>query len=252
MLGHVQFGDGPRKVMVLGGAFGWAEDWTGFQAVLDPERATWVFADYRGYGRSRGLDGEFNFDETATDVLALADSLGWERFSLVGHSMGGVAIQRVLLAAAPGRIERMAAITAVPACSSQMDEQRLAMFGKAATDLAQRQFILDFSTGKRLPFTWLHRLARDSAEQTLPQAFAGYLRDWGTVDFSDRVQGNPTPVKVFIGANDPTLTRELMERSWLAWYPNAELEVLDGSGHYPMHETPLALAAALDNYLQQP
>lgn len=252
MLGHVQFGDGPRKVMVLGGAFGWAEDWTGFQAGLDPERATWVFADYRGYGRSRGLDGAFNFDEAAADVLALADSLGWGRFALVGHSMGGVAIQRVLLAAKPGRIERMAAITAVPACGSRMDEQRLAMFAKAGADLAQRQFILDFSTGKRLPFVWLRRLARDSAAQSLPQAFEGYLREWGTVDFSERVRGNPTPVKVFIGANDPTLTRELMERSWLAWYPNAELEVLEGCGHYPMHESPLALAAALDNYLQSP
>jgi 2-keto-4-pentenoate hydratase/2-oxohepta-3-ene-1,7-dioic acid hydratase in catechol pathway len=154
MLGHVRFGQGPNKVMVLGGAFGWTEDWTVFQAGLDPERATWVFADYRGYGLSRGLDGAFNFDEAAADVLALADSLGWGRFSLVGHSMGGVAIQRVLLAA-PGRIERMAAITAVPACSSRMDAQRLAMFSKAATDVVQRQFILDFSTGKRLPFTWL-------------------------------------------------------------------------------------------------
>jgi pimeloyl-ACP methyl ester carboxylesterase len=252
MLGHLQFGQGSRKVMVLGGAFGWADDWAGFLAGLDPERATWVFADYRGYGRSRGLDGEFNFDEAAADVLALADSLGWGRFALVGHSMGGVAIQRVLLAARPGRIERMAAIAAVPACSSRMDEQRLAMFGKAATDLAQRQFILDFSTGKRLPFAWLCQLARDSSAQSLPQAFESYLRDWGTVDFSDSVLGNQTPVKVFIGANDPTLTRELMERSWLAWYPNAELEVLEGCGHYPMHETPLALAAALDNYLQLP
>lgn len=251
MLGYMQFGRGPHKVMVLGGAFGWADDWAGFRAGLDPERATWVFADYRGYGRSRALDGEFNFDEAAADVLALADSLGWGRFSLVGHSMGGVAIQRVLLAAKPGRIERMAAVTAVPACSSRMGDQRLAMFGKAATDLAQRQFILDFSTGKRLPSAWLRRQALDSAAQSLARAFAGYLRDWGTVDFSDRVQGNPTPVKVLIGANDPTLTRELMERSWLAWYPNADLEVLEGCGHYPMHETPLALAAALDNYLQQ-
>ncbi|MFZ6645877.1 alpha/beta fold hydrolase [Undibacterium sp. TJN25] len=252
MLGYTKFGNGANKVMVLGGAFGWSDDWNGLQAGLDPEQSTWVFADYRGYGRSRALDGAFNFEEVAGDVLSLADRLGWDRFSLVGHSMGGVAIQRVLLAAAPGRIKRMVAITAVPACSSRMDEQRLAMFGKAATDLAQRQTILNFSTGNRLPATWLRQLAQESAAHSLPQAFTSYLRDWGTVDFSERVQGNPTPVKVLIGANDPTLTRELMERSWLAWYPNAVLEVLDACGHYPMHETPLALAAALDGYLQQP
>jgi esterase len=249
--GH-EYGHGARKVMVFGGAFGHAGDWQAFCEGLDPDAATWVFFDYRGYGRAKSVAGAYTFEEVAGDALELAAALGWGRFSLVGHSMGGVAIQRVLLAAAPGRIERMVAITAVPACSSRMDEQRLAMFDKAASDLGQRQFILDFSTGRRLPGVWLRRHARDSAACTAPQAFSGYLRDWGTVDFSERVRGNPVPVKVLVGANDPTLTRELMERTWLAWYPNASLDVLDGAGHYPMVETPLALAAAVGSYLQQP
>lgn len=249
-LGH-QFGHGLRKVMVFGGAFGHPADWHAFCAGLDPAAATWVFFDYRGYGRARDVAGDYHFEEAAADALELAAALGWGRFSLVGHSMGGVAIQRVLLAAPPGRIERMVAITAVPACGSRMDEQRLGMFDKAAHDLAQRQFILDFSTGKRLPATWLRRQAMESAASTLPLAFSGYLRDWGTVDFSERVMGNPVPVQVVVGAHDPSLTQELMERTWLSWYPNATLEVLGGSGHYPMHETPLALAAAVGNYLQQ-
>jgi esterase len=146
----------------------------------------------------------------------------------------------------------MVAVTAVPACSSRMDEQRLAMFDKAASDLAQRQFILDFSTARRLPAMWLRRQARDSATSTSAQAFSGYLREWGTVDFSERVRGNTVPVKVIVGACDPTITRELMTQTWLAWYPNASLEVIEGTGHYPMYETPLALAAAIGSYLQQP
>ena len=52
--------------------------------------------DYRGYGGMRDAPGSFTIDEIAADALALADHLGFARFSLVGHSMGGMAVQRVL------------------------------------------------------------------------------------------------------------------------------------------------------------
>jgi esterase len=41
-----------------------------------------------------------------------------------------------------------------------------------------------------------------------------------------------------------------MQQTWLAWYPNAELEILANAGHYPMHETPPAPAASIQNFLQ--
>lgn len=249
--GYLQLGYGPRKVLVMSGAFGHSEDWSAFAEGLDLEAATYVFFDYRGYGRSWRLDGAFTFEEAARDALRLVDHLGWQRFSLVGHSMGGVAIQRVLLAA-PERVERIVAIAAVPACSSRMDEQRLAGFGEAATNLSKREFILDFSTGRRLPKAWIARMARQSWSSAAPQAFLAYLRDWGTVDFSERVKGNTTPAKVLIGAHDPSLNAELMQSTWLAWYPNASMETLANAGHYPMHEVPLALAASVQEFLLQP
>ena len=33
----------------------------------------------------------------ASDVLTLADNLGWKRFHIVGHSMSGMLAQRVVL-----------------------------------------------------------------------------------------------------------------------------------------------------------
>ena len=71
------------------------------------------------------------------------------------------------------------------------------------------------------------------------------------MDFSASIKGNATPVKLLIGEHDPSLNAELMQNTWMAWYPNASLETLRNAGHYPMHETPLALAAAVQEFLQQ-
>ena len=47
--------------------------------------------------------------DSAEDVLLVAEQLGWERFSLMGHSLG--AIVSVLVAGSlPERIERLALI----------------------------------------------------------------------------------------------------------------------------------------------
>jgi pimeloyl-ACP methyl ester carboxylesterase len=246
--GYLQWGHGPRKVLVLSGWFGSSADWIGMQPALDPQAFTYVFFDYRGYGRSMHLDGEFNFAETTRDVLRLADLLRWQRFSLVGHSMGGMAMQRIQLAA-PERVERMVAVVGVPACGSRMPAERLAMFEQAVDDMALRQAILDASTGKRLPQSWLAWLALQSWNTSMPQAYRTYLGEWATDDFSELVKGNQTPVKVIVGANDPSMTAERMTATWLEWYPNAELEILSNTGHYPMHEVPVALAASIQNFL---
>ncbi|MBW9105414.1 alpha/beta fold hydrolase [Paraburkholderia phenoliruptrix] len=246
--GYVQVGAGPRKVLAMNGWFGSADDWHALVPMLDTDSFTYGFFDYRGYGRSRERDGAFTFEEAAHDVLALADYLGWERFSLIGHSMGGVAIQRVLLAA-PARIERMAGVCAVPACGSRMDDARLAGFRAAVDDVERRAAIISFSTGNRLVPRFSAHLARESQRLSRADAFASFLPQWAANDFSAQVEGNTTPVRLFVGEHDPTITAELMKRTWLAWYPNATLETLANAGHYPMHETPAALATSLENWL---
>ena len=76
------------------------------------------------YGQRRDVPGQFTMDETAADALAAADGLGWDRFSLLGHSMGGMAMSRVLLEA-PDRVERnMVGISPVPASGVPLDDLR--------------------------------------------------------------------------------------------------------------------------------
>jgi pimeloyl-ACP methyl ester carboxylesterase len=73
-----------------------------------------VALDMPGHGRSfhYPADAEYSLFSTILDVLAAADALGWQRFALLGHSMGG-AIASMLAAAAPERITRLSLIEAL-------------------------------------------------------------------------------------------------------------------------------------------
>jgi pimeloyl-ACP methyl ester carboxylesterase len=56
---------------------------------LRPNRRAVAF-DFRGHGRSEpAKNGDYSIAGMASDISAVVDSLGLERFVLVGHSMGG-------------------------------------------------------------------------------------------------------------------------------------------------------------------
>ncbi len=245
---HLIIGHGPRKVIALHGWFGCAAGWGPLVDCLDVNAFTYAFMDYRGYGQSKSLTGEYSMSEIASDTLALADHLGWAAFNLVGHSMGGMAIQRVLLAA-PARVQRMVAVTPVPATGVPFDEATWGMFSSAAANPPVRQGILNYSTGGRLSAYWLSQMTERSVAHSTEQAFAAYLNAWAKTNFAESISGNPVPIKVIVGEHDPSLTADVMRATYLAQYPNAELEIFSNAGHYPMDETPVALATSIERFL---
>lgn len=248
-ISHRTVGTGPHKVLVLHDWFGTSAGWGEFPDLLDPDTFGYAFLDYRGYGERIAVDGEFTLAEIAADALALVDQLGWDTFSLVGHSMGAKAAQRIL-ADAPARVRRLAAVAPVPASAYPLEGEAHELFHGAVQYPANRRAILDLVTGHRACGRWLDRMTARSVVGSRPEAFAGYLADWTTQDFAAKVAGSPLPVGVFVGEHDPALSAELMRHTWLTHYPNAELTVLANSGHYPMHEIPVAFATALEAFLR--
>ncbi|MFJ2866424.1 alpha/beta fold hydrolase [Kitasatospora sp. NPDC087314] len=245
---HRLTGAGDHHVLVLHDWFGTSAGWGPFLDYLDGGAFSYAFLDYRGYGERKDVPGSYTLAEIAADALALADQLGWDRFSLVGHSMGGKAAQQVL-AEAPLRVRKLVGLAPVPAGAYPLDETDEALFYGAAEDREKRFAILDLVTGQRAGRVWLDRMVDQSLRLSTPEAFGGYVRDWATADLEQRISGNPVPVKVIVGEHDLALTAEVMRGTWLAHYPNAELEEIGGSGHYPMYETPVALATSLESFL---
>ena len=95
----------------------------------------------------------------------------------------------------------------------------------------------------------VHRLVADSLSGSRVEAFAGYLESWAGDDFSGQVAGQDAPILVVVGERDNALTADVMRQALLPFYPNAQMTVLPSCGHYPILETPAALATAIDAFL---
>jgi pimeloyl-ACP methyl ester carboxylesterase len=244
LLGH-----GPRKVIALHGWFGHAKGWGPLVQHLDTTAFTYAFMDYQGYGARRGSDGPYTMAQIAQDTLALADRLGWDAFALMGHSMGGMAIQQVL-ADAPARVQALVGITPVPASGVPFDEQGWAFFSAAAKDAGTRRAIIDLTTGNRLTGVWLDAMTASSMAHSDEAAFDAYLTAWANTAFVERIVGQSCPVLVIAGQHDPALGEATCRATWLQHYPHAQLEVMPNAGHYPMDETPIALATSIERFLK--
>ena len=241
-------GAGPHKVIVLHSIFGGHESFQTWWPYLDGSSFSYAFMDARGFGKALDVAGTYSTDEIASDVLTLADSLGWERFSLIGHSMGGMPIQQVYLKA-PDRVRKLVGLSPVPANGMPIPDSDFPLFADAASKRENRKIIIDLTTGNRLSQTWVEAWADESMRAVGPVAFRSYLDSFRTTDFSNRVAGADVPALALVGENDPAVTADAMRETWLKHYPQGELDVIGNSGHYPMVETPVALATVVERFL---
>lgn len=100
-LALLEAGEGGRPLLLVHGFGGAKEDFADHVDSL-AERGWHVVApDLRGHGASDGPPGEegYSLDVFADDLEALVDRLGWTDATLLGHSMGGMVAQVLVLRA---------------------------------------------------------------------------------------------------------------------------------------------------------
>jgi pimeloyl-ACP methyl ester carboxylesterase len=105
---------GAPRVLAL---HGWLDNAASFVPLAERLQGLDLVAiDQPGHGRSAHLPpgSDYSFAGAISGVLDVADALGWERFALLGHSMGA-GIASMVAAACPQRVERLVAIEALGA-----------------------------------------------------------------------------------------------------------------------------------------
>ncbi len=257
---------GAPRVLAL---HGWLDNAASF-VPLAPHLAgiELVAPDLPGHGASDHLPPgmDYSFAGAVHTVLDVADALGWERFSLLGHSMGA-GIASLVAAACPDRIDRLVAIEALGALAEEpartVERLREAVVATRALPGKRLRVFPDIGVAVR---------ARMKANG-IGEAAARLLVERGTVaveggwswssdprltlptmvrmteaQVEDLVAGIVCPTKVLFADPAQPYLPDPLRRARAALLPAGELVVLPGGHHLHMEE-PRAVAAAIGGFL---
>ncbi len=255
-------GAGGRPLLLLHGFTGARNDFARWIEPLAERGWHVVVPDHRGHGDSDKPEDEaaYAFEVFAADALALVDQLGWDRFVLLGHSMGGMVAQ-VLTLTAP---ERVAALVLMDTSHKPLRlDPSLVELGVTTAREHGVHVIADLQAEIDDPLTsdayrQLCEADPDYAARgdrnlraSSPAMYAAMLLAI-TGDTADRLElladvGCPT--LVLVGDQDAPFRRP--SERMAATIPDARLVVLPEAGHSPQFESPDAWWAAMTDFLDE-
>ncbi len=108
---HYQSMGAGEPVMILHGAFGSLDNWSGIAKKLAETRRV-ISVDLRNHGRSPHTADQ-NYDLMAKDVIKLLNDLDLPKVDLIGHSMGGK-VAMAVSEQAPALLQKLIVVDIAP------------------------------------------------------------------------------------------------------------------------------------------
>jgi pimeloyl-ACP methyl ester carboxylesterase len=221
-----------------------------------------ISLDLPGFGESAPVGEGFDLDEVIDRIArALAAHRVPAPFDLVGHSLGG-AVALTLAAHRPNLVRRLV-LVAPAGLQRRRPPIPGALLGQSATGLfaARRRLVAlsDRPWGRRLLLafaaadgaTLSPAQARMMVDASAPaQRIAAATAVIAQADLLPLMRRTPAPLGLLWGRRDRAVPFKLAAEI-LAQRPDAELEVIEWTGHVPMVERPDSFARALDSILRR-
>ncbi len=249
-------GSGPPVVLLHGVTLQW-NIWSPLLRLLGEDHRVLAW-DMRGHGESVSGEEGVTLRAIATDLVTVLGELDVQDAVVVGHSMGGMALQRFLIdhdttaqrrvrravllatSAAPAELVRpLPASAALPLIATALSGPRRYRFapGNLSRVLLRRPF---GRLATAAAVEQLRSMVSEVSAKTLSEAV------WTIADHDTRTSlaGNQVPASVVTGRLD-RLTPPSHARTLAEALGGADLHLLDGIGHQVMQEDPYGLAEIL-------
>jgi pimeloyl-ACP methyl ester carboxylesterase len=216
-----------------------------------------VALDLLGHGASDlPPAGDYRIEAQGQRVLALADKLGFARFSLMGHSMGGQIALCIAAMLAPERVENLIDVSGVvaarltPFVEETVFKPVKMLYGTPFAYLAElyaRTFSPRFKFAARTQFAswWYDFDNRDFDWWRIDRELAnrpGIRHVWfhgmnaiEGLDLTSHLPNIKARTIAIFGAKDnvvPVSDGALVEKL----VPNSQLKIIANCGHFPMYE----------------
>jgi pimeloyl-ACP methyl ester carboxylesterase len=211
-----------------------------------------VAVDLLGYGDSDKVRGaDYGIEAQARRVVALADHLGFDRFNLIGHSMGGQTVLTIAALVAPERVIKVVDVSGVvaaklaPAAEATIPNLKLierffflypyTRWLMQRENYIRKQMTNWFYDMDCMPLDeWAEDRYRmmqpDSRYAMIPSAEAMYA-----LDLTPHLSKISLPVLVIFGQQDevvPVSDGHLADEH----ISDSHLVLIDQCGHFPMYE----------------
>ena len=262
---YLEAGEGPLLLLIHGMA-GTARNW---DPVIEPLalRNHVVAPDFPGHGDSEPGGGDYSLGSLASGLRDLIVSLGRDRATLVGHSLGGgVALQFAYQF--PGMVERLVLVS-----SGGLGPEVGAVLRAAALPGADL-FIRATARPGSIAGSWITgalgkvglrpnadlaevgRAYAALADSDRRKAFLSTLHavvgtEGQRVAAMDRLYlAESLPMLIIWGERDPIIP-VAHGRAAHAQLPGSRLEVFPDAGHIPQLESPGRFAASLQRFLEE-
>lgn len=259
-LAALSAGSGGEPLLLVHGFTGCKEDFADELELLAELGYHAVAPDLRGHGDSEQPADEeaYSLHRFAADMFAAADDLGWADFDLLGHSMGGMAAQLMVLEH-PERIRRLVLMDTHHGVLDDLDLGLIELGVELARTqgLAVIQQVLQMGRDP-LANPAYERVCeerpgyREWAENKMlrssPAMYAAMLLQLATADDRlERLAALDVPTLVQVGELDAAFVDA--SHRLAATIAGAELVVHPGGGHCPQFESTESWRESLHRFL---
>jgi len=256
-------GEGGRPFLLMHGFTGAKEDFTEWLDRLAAAGWHAVAPDHRGHGSSSKPEGKasYSLEILAADNLALVDALGWDRYALLGHSMGGFVAQ-LMAFEDPGRLLGLVLMDTGHGPIEGVNLEEAALAGQIVTEsgmatlaelMAARESPLETAANRRLleERPGYAEYGERNLLASSPWMYAAIIDELvAGGDSLDRLaEMRPVPpTLVLVGEQDRPFLKSADRMADAV--AGSTLAVIPDAGHSPQFENPESWWAALSSFLE--